>query len=87
MSTSLKNVHCIHKTFSTFYDFSVDLIVENFPFFLHFFEVIWKTAANLGETFTQSCAEKYAVFFALCRMEFDLVWLKYCHPALKSRTN
>ena len=60
MPKSLKNVHCIHKTcFSTFNDFGVYPITENFPVFLQVFEAIWKTAANPGETFTQSCAEKY----------------------------
>ena len=67
MSTSLKNVHCIHKTcFATFfYDFGVYSIAEYFPFFLQLFEVIWKTAANPGDTFTQSCAEKYEFFCTL----------------------
>ena len=57
----IKNVLCIHKTcFATFYDFDVYPISENFPFFfLQLFEAIWKTAANPGTTFTQSCAEKY----------------------------
>ena len=40
---------------------------------LELFEVIWKTAANPGKTFTQTCAEKYEGFFALNRMKFDLV--------------
>ena len=35
------------------------------------FEVIWKTAANRGETFKQSCAEKYEDVFEHYRMEFD----------------
>ena len=75
MSTSLKNVHCIHKTcFAFFYlYFGVYHMVENFPFFLQLVEVICKTAPNLGETFTQSCAEKCEGFFALYRMKFDLV--------------
>ena len=73
MSTSLKNVHCIHKIcFATCYDFGVYPISENFPVFLQLFEAILKTAGNPGETFTQSCAEEYEVF-ALYRMEFDLV--------------
>ena len=74
MSTSLKNVHCTHKTgFATFfYYFGVYHIAENFPFFLQLVKVIWKTAANPGETFTQSCAEKYEVFCTL-QHEFDLV--------------
>ena len=75
MSTSLKNVHYIHKTcFATFfYYFGVYPIAENFPFFLQLVEVIWKTAANPGETYTQSCAENYEGGFALNRMKFDLV--------------
>ena len=40
------------------YDFGVYPIAENFPFFLQLVEVIWKTAANPGENFTQSCVEK-----------------------------
>ena len=48
MSTSLKNVHCIHKThFATFYDFGVYPIAESFPLSVQLFEVIWKTAAKL----------------------------------------
>ena len=40
---------------------------------LQLVEIIWKTAANPGETFTV-CAEKYFFFFfALYRMKFDLV--------------
>ena len=43
-------------------------------FTLQLFEVIWKSAANQGETFAQSCAENMRVFvFALYRMKFDLV--------------
>ena len=38
---------------------------------LQLFEVIWKTAANPGETFTQSSAEKYEGYFAFYRMKFD----------------
>ena len=34
-------------------------------FTLHLFEVIWKTAADQGETFTQSCAETYEGFLHL----------------------
>ena len=30
---------------------------------LQLVEVIWKTAANIRETFTQFCAEKYGFFF------------------------
>ena len=30
---------------------------------LQLVEVIWKTAANPGETYTHFCAEKYEVFF------------------------
>ena len=64
MSTSLKNVHCIHKKcFATFNYFGVYHNAENFPFFLQLVEVIWKTAANPGETFTPSCAEIYERFF------------------------
>ena len=75
MSTPLKNVQCILKTcFATFfYYFGVYHIAENFLFFLQLVEVIWETAANPGDTFTQSCAEKYECFFALYRMKFDLV--------------
>ena len=39
---------------------------------LQLFKIIWKTAANPGETYTQSCAEKYEGFFAHYRMKFDL---------------
>ena len=42
-----------------FYDFGEYPIAENLSFFLQLFDVIWKTAANLGENFTQPCAEKY----------------------------
>ena len=38
---------------------------------LQLVEVIWKTAANPGETFTQFCAEKYEGFLALYPMKFD----------------
>ena len=48
------------------------LIAENFPFFLQLFEVIWETTANPGETFTQSRAEKYEVFF--CTL-LHKIWL------------
>ena len=40
---------------------------------LQLFKEIWKTAANTGETFTQSYADKYEGCFALYRMKFDLV--------------
>ena len=39
-------------------------------------EVICKTAAKQGETFTQFCAEKYEEVFALYRIKFDLVYRK-----------
>ena len=66
-----KHIHVIEKTFTVFtkhglllvYCFGVYHIAENFPFVLQLFEVIWKTAANPGETFTQSCADKYDGFF------------------------
>ena len=55
MSMLLKNVYYIHTTcLLLFYDFGVYPIADNFPFFLQLFEVIRKTAANLGETFIQS---------------------------------
>ena len=77
MSTSKKNVHCIPKTrIATFFLLLLCVgyhIAENFPFFLQLVELIWKTAANPGETLTQSCVEKYEGFFALYRMGFDLV--------------
>ena len=40
---------------------------------LQLFEVIWKTAANPGESFTQSCVKKYEGVFALYHMKFDKV--------------
>ena len=40
---------------------------------LQLVKVIWKTAVNPGQTFTQFCEEKYEDFFALYRMKFDLV--------------
>ena len=55
------------------YCFGVYHIAENFPCFLQLVEVIWKTAANPGETFTQSCANKYDGFFALYHMKFGVV--------------
>ena len=47
---------------------------ENFS--LKKLEVIWETTANLGETLTQSCAEKCDGVFALYRMKFDLLLRK-----------
>ena len=40
-------------------------------FFLQLVEVIWKTASNPGETFTQSCVEKYELF---CSLSHE-IWL------------
>ena len=48
-----------------FYDFGVYPITENLSFFLQLVEVIRKTAANPGETFTQSYVEKYE---AICTL-------------------
>ena len=42
--------------------------MEHHPVFLQLFEAIQKTAAHPGETFTQSCAEKYDRVSALYRM-------------------
>ena len=55
----------LNACFATFYVFGVYPITENFHVFLQLFEAIWKTAAKLGETFTQSCAEKYEGFCTL----------------------
>ena len=66
MPTSLKNVHCIHKTcFATFYDFGVYPITENFPFFIHLFEAILKTAANPEETLHSTVQKNMRVFLHL----------------------
>ena len=54
------------------YYFGVYHIAEKFLFFLQLVEVIWKIAANAGETFTQSCADKYEGFF--CTLPHE-IWL------------
>ena len=51
-------------------------ITDNLPVFLQLVEKIWKTAGHPGETFTQSCAEKYEGVSALYRMKLDLVLQK-----------
>ena len=66
-----KNVRAFIKRVLLLFMTNVYRITENFLFFLHLFEAIWKTSANPGETFTQSCAEKYEVLFAPYRMTFD----------------
>ena len=43
-------------------------ITENLPVFLQLVEAIWKTEANPGESFTQSCDETYYGVSALYRM-------------------
>ena len=65
MSTSLKTVHGIHKTCFApfFYYFGVHHIAENFPFFLQLVEVIWKTAANPGETLHGLMQENMRIFW------------------------
>ena len=77
MLSSMKNMQSIKKMqFATFGDFGVNPITENIPVFLQLIEAIWKTAAHPGETFTQSCAEKYDGISALYCMTFDLVLRK-----------
>ena len=74
-----KHVHVIEKTFTVFTKRVLIPFYDempcpwNFTFFLQLVEVIWNTAANPGETFTPSCAEKYEGFFALYRMKLDFV--------------
>ena len=60
--------------FATFCVFGVNPITENLPVFLQLIEAIWKTAANPGETYLQSCAETYDGVSVLYRMKFDLVF-------------
>ena len=68
----MKNMQSIQKIyFATFGDFGVNPITENIPVLLHLIEPIWKAAAHPGETFTQSCAEKYDGVSALYRIKFD----------------
>ena len=77
MLPSMKNMQSIQRMcFATFCDFGVNPITENLSVFLQLIEAIWKTAANPGETFTQSFAEKYDGVSALYRMKFDLVLRK-----------
>ena len=40
---------------------------------LQLFEVIWKTAANTGETFNSLVQKNMRGFFALYRMKFDSI--------------
>ena len=73
MRTSLKNVHCIHKTcFATFYDFGVNPITKNFPFFFSCSVQSEKTAENPGE-FMHSLVQKNSGFFCTLPHEF---WLR-----------
>ena len=46
-----------------FYYFGVHHIAENFPFFLQLVEVIWKTAANPGETLHGLMQENMRIFW------------------------
>ena len=57
-------------------------ITKNHPVFLRLVEVIVKNAAHPGETFTQSCAEKYDCLSALYRIKFDLVLKRYKYFSL-----
>ena len=62
MSTSLKNVHCIHKTCNATFMTLVctqSWRTENFLVCLQLFEAIWKTAANPGEFFISLVQKKY----------------------------
>ena len=65
-----KHVHVIEKrslySQNVFSYISITLVCtisRRFLFFLQLVEVIWETAANPGETLTQSCAEKYEGVF------------------------
>ena len=70
----------LHKTVSKFLlgkitskNWSINGKLAAIGFTLQLFELILKTAANPGETYTQSCAKRYEGGFELYRMKFDLV--------------